>query len=136
MYNLPWEHSDRNFFYFDVVGMWRIIYLPVYFYESAGNAQQIVEPPQNQTVPVNSVARFTCRTTSFVVWEIDGAQLSSDSAEVFKRFGITVENENQSVLLVNATLENNRKTILCQIGLNRASLNVTSEVAVLTVFGE
>ena len=112
------------------------MYLPVYFYESAGNAQQIVEHPQNQTVPVNSIVRFTCRTTTFVVWQINGAQLSSDSAEDFKKSGITVENENQSVLLVNATLENNGKTILCLTGLNRASLNVTSEVAVLTVFGE
>ena len=109
----------------------------MHFYESAGNAQQIVEHLQNQlTVPVNSVARFTCRTTSFVVWEIDRAQLSSDSAEDFKQRGITVENENHSVLLVNATLENNGKTILCRTGLNRASLSVTSEVAVLTVFGE
>ena len=112
------------------------MYLPVYFYESAGNAQQIVEPPQNQTVPVNSVGRFTCRTTSFVVWVINGAQLSSDTVEDFKQLGITVENENGSVLLVNATLENNGKTILCRTGLNRASLNVISEVAVLTVFGE
>ena len=88
-----------------------------------------MEHPQNQTVPVNSVARFTCRTTSFVVWQIDAIQISSDSAEDFKKVGITVENENQSVLLVNATLENNGKTILCRTGLNRASLNVTSEVA-------
>ena len=106
------------------------------FYESAGDAQQIVEHLQNQTVPVNSVARFTCRTTSFVVWEINGAQLSSDNAEVFKQRGITIENENESVLLVNATLRNNGTRILCKTGLDRASLNVTSEVAVLTVFGE
>ena len=93
-----------------------------------------MEHPQNQTVPVNSVVRFTCRTTSFVVWEINGTQLSSDNADVFKQRGITIENE--SVLLVTATLENNGKTVLCRTGLDRASLNVTSEVAVLTVFGE
>ena len=122
-------------FYFDVVGIWGIMYvLPVFLYESAGNAQQIVEHPQNQTVPVNSVARFTCRTTSFVVWEINGTQLSSDNADVFKQRGIT--NENESALLVTATLENNGKTVLCKTGLDRASLTVTSEVAVLTVFGE
>ena len=85
---------------------------------------------------MNSVVRFTCRTTTFVVWQINGAQLSSDSAEDFKKLGITVENENQSVLLVNATLENNGKTILCRTGSSRARPNVTSEVAVLTVFGE
>ena len=112
------------------------MYLPVFFDESAGNAQQIVEHPQNQTVPVNSVARFTCRTTSFIVWEINGAQLSSDSAEVFKQLGITVDSENESVLLVNATLENNGTKILCRTGLNRAMATVLSEVAVLTVFGE
>ena len=91
-----------------------------------------------QTVPVNSVARFTCRTTSFVVWQINGAQLSSDNAEVFKQRGITVEydQENESVLLVNATLRNNATTILCRTGLDHTSLNVTSEMAVLTVFGE
>ena len=108
----------------------------LYFYESAGNAQQIVEHPQNQTAPVNSVVRFTCRTTSFVLWEINGAQLSSDNAEDFKQRGITVENENESVLLVNATLRNNGTKISCLTGLDRTSLNVTSEVAVLTMFGE
>ena len=112
------------------------MYLPVFFNESAGNAQQIVEHPQNQTVPVNSVVRFTCRTTSFIVWEINGTQLSSDNAEVFKQQGIRIENENGSMLLVNATLRNNRTSILCRTGLDRASLSVTSEVAVLTVFGE
>ena len=110
--------------------------LPVFFDESAGNAQQIVKHPQNQTVPVNSVVRFTCRTTTFVLWEISGAQLSSDNAEIFKQRGITIENENESVLLVNATLENKGTRILCKTGLDRASLSVTSKVAVLTVFGE
>ena len=106
------------------------------FYESAGNAQQIVEHPQNQTVPVNSVVRFTCRTTSVVVWEIDRAQLSSDNTGVFKQRGITIENENESVLLVNATRVNNGTRILCITGLDRTRLDVTSEAAVLTVFGE
>ena len=95
-----------------------------------------MEPPQNQTVPVNSVARFTCRTTSFVVWQINGSQLASDNAEIFKRFGIRIENENESVLLVNATLRNNGTRILCITGLDRTRLDVTSEAAVLTVFGE
>ena len=108
----------------------------LYFYESAGNAQQIVEHPQDQTVPVNSVVRFTCRTTSFVVWEINGVSLSSDNAEDFKRFGIRIENGNESVLLVNATLTSNGIRILCRTGLDRTRLDVTSEVAVLTVFGE
>ena len=119
-------------FDFDLVGIWELCM----FYESAGNAQQIVEYPQNRTVPVNSVVRFTCRTTSFVVWQINGTQLSSDNAEVFKQRGITIESENESVLLVNATLENNGTRILCRTGLNPTRLNETSEVAFLTVFGE
>ena len=108
------------------------------FYESAGNAQQIVEHPQNQTVPVNSVARFTCRTTIYVVWQIGEIQLSSDNAELFKQRGITdkYDQENESVLLVNATLKNNGTRILCRTGLDLTRLDVTSEAAVLTVFGE
>ena len=101
-----------------------------------GNAQQILEHPQNQTVPVNSVARFTCTTTNFVLWQIDETQLSSDSAEDFKELGFTVDSENESVLLVNATQKNNGTKILCRTGLSRAMTDVTSEVAVLTVFGE
>ena len=115
--------------------MGNYVHLPVYFYESAGNAQQIVEHPQNQTVPVNSVVRFTCRTTSFVVWEIDAIQFLS-AVEDFKQLGFTVDGENESVLLVNATRENNGTKILCRTGSSRARPNVTSEVAVLTVFGE
>ena len=112
--------------------------LIAFFYESAGNAQQIVEHPQNQTVPVNSVVRFTCRTTNYVVWQIGEIQLSSDNAEVIKQRGIRVEydQENEPVLLVNATLRNNGTRILCRTGLDHTSLNVTSEMAVLTVFGE
>ena len=58
------------------------MYLPVNFNESivTGNAQQILEPPHSQTVPVNSVARLNCRTTNFVVWKIAEMQLSSDTA--------------------------------------------------------
>ena len=112
--------------------------LPVNFDESivTGNTQQILEHPQNQTVPVNSVTRFTCRTTNFVVWEIDDGRLSSDTAKDFKQLGFTVDRENESVLLVNATHENNGTKIFCRTGSRRARPNVTSEVAVLTVFGE
>ena len=107
----------------------------LYFCESAGNAQQIVEYPQNQTVPVNSVVRFTCRTTSFVVWEIDAIQFLS-AVEDFEKLGFTVDSENESVLLVNATQENNGSKIVCRTGSSRARPNVTSEMAILTVFGE
>ena len=104
------------------------------YFIPAGIEPKIVEPPHNQTVPINSVARFTCKTTHFVVWEINGAQLSSDNKEVFHRQGIRTENE--SVLLVNATLENNETKITCRTGMDRTGLNVTSTTALLAVFGE
>ena len=94
-----------------------------------------MEHPQNQTVPVNSVVRFTCRTTSFVLWEIDEIQFLA-AAEDLQQLGFTVDSENESVLLVNATRENNGTKILCQTGSSRARPNVISEVAILTVFGE
>ena len=107
--------------------------------QPTGNAQQIVAPPLNQTVPLNSVARFTCRTTSFVVWEINNAQLLLDSERAvdgFKMQGIRVERENESVLLVNATLNNTRTEIRCWTGSNYPELTRMSAVAVLIVFGE
>ena len=104
------------------------------FYESAaGIATQILVSPRNQTVPVDSVARFTCRTTSFVVWQVNNAQLLSMFIETFWLRGITLDGENGSVLLVNATLRNNGTQILCLTG---SELRVTSKIAIMTVFGE
>lgn len=110
------------------------------FYESAaGIATQILVSPRNQTVPVDSVARFTCRTTSFVVWQIDSTQLSSQlisTSSIVKNFckrGIKLDGENGSVLVVNATLRNNGIKILCLTG---SELNVASNSTYLTVFGE
>ena len=115
---------------------------PDYFvcYPSLATATQIVVPPQSQTVPVNSVARFTCRTTAFVVWQINKAQLMSDSptsvANAFQLRGIRVDSDNDSVLLVNATLENNGTNVTCLTGPDRTRLNAMSTTAILTVFGE
>ena len=101
-----------------------------------------MEPPHNQTVPVNSVARFTCITTGLVAWKIDGisSELSvQDAAETINLFhtkGFTVINNNKSVLLVNTTIRNYTASIHCHTGPNRIELDETSEVAVLTVFGE
>ena len=95
---------------------------------------KIVEPPDNQTLPVNSVARFICKTTSFVVWQIDGVQLSSDNKEAFHKRGIRTENE--SVLLVNASLDKDGVIIICLTGLDRTMLDVKSTMAILAVFGE
>jgi len=104
------------------------------FYESAaGIATQILVSPRNQTVPVDSVARFTCRTTSFVVWQVNNAQLLSMFIETFRLRGITLDGENGSVLLVNATLRNNGTKFLCLTG---SELNVTSKIVIMTVFGE
>ena len=93
-----------------------------------------MEPPDNQTVPVNSVARFICKTTSFVVWQINSSQLSSDNKEVFHKRGIRTDNE--SVLLVNASLDNDGVKIICLTGMDPTRLDVKSTVAVLAVFGE
>ena len=115
---------------------------PAYFvcyHQSVGTATQIVVPPRNQTVPVNTVTRFTCRTTSFVVWQIDNAQLVSDSPKsvaTFQMRGIRVDSDNDSVLLVNATLENNGTNVTCLTGPDVSRPNVMSTTAILTVFGE
>ena len=101
-----------------------------------------MEPPRNQTVPVNSVAQFTCITIGLVAWKIDGisSELSLQDANatinLFRKEGFTVVNDNKSVLLVNTTIRNYRTSIRCQTGPNRVNLNMTSEVAVLRVFGE
>ena len=110
-------------------------YLYTLIMEYTGAAVQIVESPQNQTVPLDSVTRFTCRTTGFLVWQIDNVQLSPNSpvaANIHSR-GIRVDSANQSVLLANATLRNNKTRILCLTG---PELNVTSKIALLIVFGE
>lgn len=111
------------------------MYLAVYFNESAGAGVQIVESPKNQTVPVNSVVRFTCITTGFLVWQIDNVQLFPNNpaaANIHSR-GIRVDSENQSVLLANATWRNNETRVFCLTG---PELNVTSEIALLIVFCE
>ena len=117
--------------------MWKII-LCFYIHQSAGTASQLVEFPHDQTVPVNSVARFTCRSAGSVVWQIDNGQLTPDSpsaVDAFAMRGIRIDNENVSVLLVNASLMNNRTSILCRAGPDPSSLT-ESRTAVLTVFGE
>lgn len=110
-------------------------YLYTLIMEYTGAAVQIVESPQNQTVPLDSVTRFTCRTTGFLVWQVDNVQLFPNSpvaANIHSR-GIRVDSANQSVLLANATLRNNETRILCLTG---PELNVTSKIALLIVFGE
>ena len=113
------------------------------FYQSAGNAARIVEPPHNQTLPVNSVARFTCITIDIVVWEIKpvdsniSTRLSLEIAAVnLLQRGIIVDSGNKSVLLVNATLENNETNVRCLTGENVLNLRVMSDTATLIVFGE
>ena len=104
---------------------------------SAGTVSQ-VEFPRDQTVPLNTLARFTCRTAHSVVWQIDNAYLFPDSPSSVNDHaiqGIRVDNENVSVLLVNASLSNNRTSILCRAGPNPGNLT-ESRTAVLTVFGE
>jgi len=99
------------------------------------SAAQVVESPRNQTVPVNSVARFICRTEGLVAWRINETQLSSDSAKCFRMRGIQADGENGSVLLVNATIDNNGTLIHCLTGEQIAALKVIG-TALLIVFGE
>ena len=117
------------------------------FYQSAGNAARIVEPPHNQTLPVNSVARFTCITIDIdiVVWEIKpvdsnfstmlSLEIPDEGVNLLQR-GITIDSGNKSVLLVNATLENNKTNVRCLTGKNLLNLAVMSDTATLIVFGE
>lgn len=104
------------------------------YFIPAGIEPKIVEPPHNQTVPINSVARFICNATNFVVWEINGVQLSSDNKEDFLTRGIRIKEE--SVLLVNATSDNNGVKITCRTGIDRTRLSMPSTAALLEVFGE
>ena len=98
------------------------------------SAAQVVESPTNQTVPVNSVARFVCRTAGFTAWRINDTQITSDSAESFRMLGIQVNGENGSVLLVNASIDYNGTIIHCLTG-EIIDLKVIG-TAFLIVFGE
>ena len=108
---------------------------------SAGTTAQILEPPLNRTVPVNSIVIYICKTIGLVGWNIDGftSVLSLEAPatiDLFREQGFTLDSNNKSVLLVNTTLRNRRTIIRCQTGQNLIALNETSEVAVFTVFGE
>ena len=50
--------------------------------------------------------------------------------------GIRVDSDNKSILLVNATLENNGTNIRCLTGLDAIRLTVISNTAMLMVFGK
>ena len=72
------------------------------------------------------------------MWQIGNGQLTPDSpsaVDAFAMQGIRVDNESVSVLLVNASLMNNRTSLLCRTGPNPIDLT-ESRTAVLTVFGE
>jgi len=98
------------------------------------SAAQVVESLRNQTVSVNSVARFICRTAGLVVWRINDTQLSSESAGRFRMRGIHADGENGSVLLVNASIDYNGTIIHCLTG-EITDLMVIG-TAFLIVFGE
>ena len=105
-----------------------------------------MEPPHNQTVPVNSVVSFTCTTlTDVLEWEVTVGNstikfsLGDQSRQVtlLEHRGIRIESDNKSVLLVNATLKNNGMNIRCLTGqANDFQLSVKSNTAILIVFGE
>ena len=103
-----------------------------------------MEPPHNQTLPVNSVARFTCTTINLVVWEVIHVDsnvsirlsLGIGRREELLQRGITIDSGNKSVLLVNATLENNWTNVRCLTGRDVLDLPVMSNTATLIVFGK
>ena len=105
-----------------------------------------MEPPRNQTVPVNSVVSFTCTTlTDVLEWEVTVDNITiafslgyqSRQVTLLEQRGIRIESDNKSVLLVNATLKNNGMNIRCLTGQpNDLQLSVKSNTAILIVFGE
>ena len=71
-----------------------------------------------------------------MVWQINSTQLLSDVfVETFRVQGFRVDSQNDSVLLANATLENNKTSITCVAGPSPTAL-VPSGTAVLIVFGK
>ena len=104
----------------------------------------ILNPPVDQTVPINSTAVFSCRVTGFLVWVIDATQIRSDIArDAFcSGRGVCVNgtldnspDETESVLLVAAN-ENNGSEIRCIASETITSASEESEVAVLITFGK
>ena len=95
------------------------------------SAAQVVESPRDQTVP-----RFICRTEGLVAWRINDTQISSDNAESFRMRGIQADGDGTggSVLLVNATTDDNGTLIHCLTG-EITALRVVA-TALLLVFGE
>ena len=62
-------------------------------------------------------------------------EISDEEVNLLHR-GIIVDSGNKSVLLVNATLENNGTNVRCLTGKNLVNLRVMSNTATLIVFGE
>ena len=107
-------------------------------------ASLILDPPVDQTVPVNSTAVFSCRVTGFLVWEIDTLEISDSRRNAFcSDRGVCVNgtldnspDETESVLLVAANELNNNSTIRCLASETIVSPAEASEAAVLTTFGK
>ena len=107
-------------------------------------ASLILDPPVDQTVPVNSTAVFSCRVKGFLVWEIDTLEISDSRRDAFCiDRGVCVNgtldsspDETESVLLVAANELNNGSTIRCLASETIVSPSEASEAAVLTTFGK
>ena len=110
---------------------------------SISAASLILNPPVDQTVPVNSTAVFSCRVNGFLVWEIDKRDIGSDNApNLCSIRGVCVNgtlddspDETESVLLVAAN-ENNGSRIRCLAFETIISLVEASKVAALITFGK
>ena len=118
--------------------------LLIFLVSIAATGNLILQPPISQTAPVNSVAVFTCRVIGMLVWEVNGGQIQNEVAKesLCNMHGVcingtldTSDEESESVLLVNATEQNNNTTVKC-LAFEDFVLIEESEVAVLKVFGK
>ena len=103
-----------------------------------------MEAPTDQTVPVNSTAMFSCRVTGFLVWEVDGREITADRQNAFCSdrgvcVNVTLDNspdETDSLLLVAAIEENNGSMIRCLASETVTSAPEESDVVFLKIFGK
>ena len=67
---------------------------------------------------LHSIANFTCSAAGDILWEVNGAQVSSMStASTFATFGITVPllTYGTSTVLINATSQTHGTTMRCLV---------------------
>ena len=106
-------------------------------YAEATTDPEILESPQSQTLPIGSVARFTCRASHPLKWMIEVDGVFETYEEAFEQVGIRL-GSNDSILLMDATEANNGTMVKCSVLVisENGRASDESEVATLLVFGE